>query len=81
MHNFPHREQDYFNYAYIRTYREYYAAYTWCRTNAKKFWQVNGDPETHIYQFAFMDTREYTMFILTHSNVIICTSTSKDTIE
>lgn len=80
MINFPHGELSLFNYAYVQSYREYYQAYTWCRTNTKKFWQVNGDPETHIYQFAFIDLREYTMFIIKHSGVIICTSTSKDTI-
>jgi hypothetical protein len=71
MPNFPHGELSLFNYAYISSYRKYTRAYLWCRTNTKNFWQVTGDPDTQIYQFAFIDEREFTLFLINHSGMIL----------
>lgn len=65
---FLHKEQAYFNYCYIPTYRTYYHCYHWCRDNVKGFWNVEGDPETHIYRFAFMDSKDYVLFLLQYGD-------------
>ena len=76
--NFPHGELSMFNYAYILSYPKYTRAYNWCKTNTRQFWQVYGDPDTQLYRFGFIDSREYTMFLINHSDVIIYSSKAED---
>ena len=65
---FPHTARPEFYYAYVHTYSSYHQCLEWIRDNAREHANVCGDPATQLYRFGFVSSKDYTNFLLVHSD-------------
>ena len=71
--DYPHKQVDIVDYAYVLGYRTYYDCFKWCMTNTRYFHGSSGDPDNHIYRFEFFDRGDYLNFLLVLGDQVIHT--------